>query len=93
MESYLLCCTCGSLEYSAIDVDLCTRCDRRYCSAHRRTHRCDDSQAPQLSPVLPRDVCSPTEGRPHDSLSRNDDRWRTEPAPPGPEESGMKTEC
>jgi hypothetical protein len=51
MVSYFLCCTCGSLECSAIDVDLCTRCGRRYCCAHRRTHRCDDSEAPQRSPL------------------------------------------
>jgi hypothetical protein len=44
MESYFLCCACGSLEHSSIEVDLCTRCGRRYCRAHRRTHRCDDNE-------------------------------------------------
>jgi hypothetical protein len=48
MESYFLCGVCGSLERSAIDIDLCTTCDRRYCSTHRRTHNCDDREPPQV---------------------------------------------
>jgi hypothetical protein len=56
MESYFLCCVCGSLECSAIDVDLCTRCGRRYGRAHRRTHRCYDSEAPDLRPLPPGDL-------------------------------------
>lgn len=61
METYFLCCACGSLEYSSIDVDLCTRCGRRYCSTHRRTHPCDDSGAPRLSPGMTDVSRSPTE--------------------------------
>jgi hypothetical protein len=49
METYFLCCVCASLECSAIDVDLCTRCGRRYCRAHRGAHPCDDTEAPQSS--------------------------------------------
>lgn len=49
MESYFLCYTCGSLVSSSIDIDLCTRCGRRYCRAHRPTHRCDDAVSPPWS--------------------------------------------
>lgn len=49
MESYFLCCACGSLECSAIDVDLCTTCGRRYCSRHRRKHGCDDGEARSIA--------------------------------------------
>jgi hypothetical protein len=53
MESYFLCCACGSLERSSIEVDLCTRCGRRYCRAHRRTHRCDDNELLPWSSSVP----------------------------------------
>jgi hypothetical protein len=45
MESLFLCYACGSLECSSIDIDLCTRCCRRYCRAHRRRHPCDDTES------------------------------------------------